>query len=234
MDPKHNGEHPMKRQRGRGRKPGGGGGYHNNQGGGGHHPNRSIDSNGPETKVRGTASYINERYLQLARDAASSGDRVLSENYLQHADHYFRLWRSMQPAMPVQPPQQHFNEGADYNGDEERVAEEGADSEEMEARAEGDEQPEGEYAQQEERQREGGGDRDGEGGRRRRGRNRNRFRPDGERNYESREGEERGENREPREQREPRRERQPREERESAGPEGFSSGPKPAFLRSSE
>ena len=93
----------MKRQRGRGRKPGGGGGgggnfqHHNN-----HQPNRALESNGPDTKVRGPASHVFERYLQLARDAASSGDRVLSENYLQHADHYFRLVRSMQPSAPPQ------------------------------------------------------------------------------------------------------------------------------------
>ena len=85
----------MKRQRGRGRKPGGGHNHFNpNQ------PNRAMESNGPDIKVRGPAAHIFERYLQLARDAASSGNRVLSENYLQHADHYFRLVRQMQPAMP--------------------------------------------------------------------------------------------------------------------------------------
>jgi len=85
----------MKRQRGRGRRPGGGGGG----GGGQHHqhqhPNRAMESSGPEIKVRGPASHIYERYLQLSRDAAGAGDRVLSENYAQHADHYFRLVRSM-------------------------------------------------------------------------------------------------------------------------------------------
>lgn len=226
----------MKRQRGRGRKPGGGGGnYHHNQGGG--HPNRQMESNGPETKVRGPASHINERYLQLARDAASAGDRVLSENYLQHADHYFRLWRSMQPAIPVQQQQNFSDGGAEFEGDDGGPESEGV--EESEARAEGDEQPDIDYPQQGDRQREGDGD--GEGGRRRRGRNRNRFRPEGEREggYEAREGEERGgrseggeprEAREPRE-REPRRERQPREDREAGSREGFSDGPKPAFLR---
>ena len=92
----HNGYNNMKRQRGRGRRPGGGGGGQHHQSGGGH-PNRTMESSGPEVKVRGPASVIYERYLQLSRDAASSGDRVLSENYAQHADHYFRLVRSMQP-----------------------------------------------------------------------------------------------------------------------------------------
>ena len=32
-----------------------------------------------------------------ARDAATGGDRVLAENYLQHAEHYFRVLRAVQP-----------------------------------------------------------------------------------------------------------------------------------------
>lgn len=89
----------MKRQRGRNRKPGGGSG-----GGQGHgnNPNRAFDSNGPEgLKVRGNAQHVYERYQQLARDAAAAGDRVLAENFLQHAEHYFRLIRAMQPQRPV-------------------------------------------------------------------------------------------------------------------------------------
>lgn len=52
---------------------------------------RSYESNGPDVKVRGTAQHVAEKYLQLARDAQSSGDPVMAENYLQHAEHYFRL-----------------------------------------------------------------------------------------------------------------------------------------------
>jgi hypothetical protein len=36
-----------------------------------------------------------EKYLQLARDAGTAGDRVAAENFLQHADHYFRVVSSM-------------------------------------------------------------------------------------------------------------------------------------------
>ncbi len=50
-----------------------------------------YESNGPDVKIRGTASHIAEKYLQLARDAQSSGDPVAAENYYQHAEHYFRL-----------------------------------------------------------------------------------------------------------------------------------------------
>ena len=37
---------------------------------------RSYESNGPDVKIRGTALHIAEKYVQLARDAQSSGDRV--------------------------------------------------------------------------------------------------------------------------------------------------------------
>jgi hypothetical protein len=53
--------------------------------------NRSFESNGPEVKVRGSASQICDKYLTLARDASSAGDRVRAESLLQHAEHYYRL-----------------------------------------------------------------------------------------------------------------------------------------------
>jgi hypothetical protein len=52
---------------------------------------RSFESNGPDVKVRGTPAHVAEKYIQLARDAQSSGDHVLAENYLQHAEHYNRI-----------------------------------------------------------------------------------------------------------------------------------------------
>jgi hypothetical protein len=52
---------------------------------------RSFESNGPDVKIRGTAQHVAEKYLQLARDAQSSGDIVMAESLLQHAEHYFRL-----------------------------------------------------------------------------------------------------------------------------------------------
>lgn len=58
---------------------------------------RSFESNGPDVKVRGNAAHIAEKYLQLARDAQSSGDGVMAENYLQHAEHYFRIVAAAQP-----------------------------------------------------------------------------------------------------------------------------------------
>lgn len=52
---------------------------------------RSYESNGPDVKVRGTAQHVAEKYTQLARDAHVSGDPVMAESYLQHAEHYYRL-----------------------------------------------------------------------------------------------------------------------------------------------
>lgn len=52
---------------------------------------RNYDSNGPDIRVRGNAAHVAEKYMQLARDANSSGDSVAAENFLQHAEHYFRI-----------------------------------------------------------------------------------------------------------------------------------------------
>ena len=57
----------------------------------GQHRSHSIDSNGPHVKVRGNANQIFEKYLSLARDATTAGDRITAENYFQHAEHYYRV-----------------------------------------------------------------------------------------------------------------------------------------------
>lgn len=53
--------------------------------------NRVFDSSGPEGKVRGTPQQIIDKYNQLARDAQLANDRVATENFQQHAEHYQRL-----------------------------------------------------------------------------------------------------------------------------------------------
>jgi hypothetical protein len=71
-----------------------------NNNGGRKHVNplsRNYESNGPDVKVRGNAAHVAEKYLQLARDAQASGDSVMAENYLQHAEHYFRIVSAAQP-----------------------------------------------------------------------------------------------------------------------------------------
>jgi hypothetical protein len=63
-------------------------------------PNRhqNYDSNGPEVRIRGNAYQVYDKYQALARDAQSAGDRVKAENYLQHAEHYYRIILSIQEA----------------------------------------------------------------------------------------------------------------------------------------
>ncbi len=67
---------------------------------------RVFESNGPDIKIRGTASHVAEKYVQLARDARSSGDPVAAENYYQHAEHYFRLIAAAQEQLRQNQPQQ--------------------------------------------------------------------------------------------------------------------------------
>src|SRR6202008_2499812 len=74
---------------------------------------RSYESNGPDVKVRGTAAHVADKYMTLARDAQSSGDTVAAENYLQHAEHYYRIVMAAQAQFQQSQPQ--FREGADDN-----------------------------------------------------------------------------------------------------------------------
>ncbi len=79
---------PQNAKRGRGRGRRGNGNNHHN-----HVPNRntSYESNGPDVKLRGNAQQLHEKYMGLAHDAASAGERISAEAYTQFADHYFRL-----------------------------------------------------------------------------------------------------------------------------------------------
>ena len=56
-----------------------------------HSRSQNFESNGPEVKVRGNAQQVVEKYLALARDATSAGDRITAESYFQHAEHYYRV-----------------------------------------------------------------------------------------------------------------------------------------------
>jgi hypothetical protein len=80
---------------------------------------RVFESNGPDIKIRGTASHVAEKYVQLARDARSSGDPVAAENYYQHAEHYFRLIAAAQEQFRQNQPQPRpDNEMAPEEGDD--------------------------------------------------------------------------------------------------------------------
>src|SRR5205085_2601276 len=52
---------------------------------------QTLDSTGPNIKIRGNPHQIFERYGALAREVATSGDRVAAENLYQHAEHYLRV-----------------------------------------------------------------------------------------------------------------------------------------------
>src|ERR1700722_10243858 len=81
---------------------------------------RVFESNGPDIKIRGTASHVAEKYVQLARDARSSGDPVAAENYYQHAEHYFRLIAAAQEQFRQNQPQPRTeNEMPSEEGDDE-------------------------------------------------------------------------------------------------------------------
>lgn len=60
-----------------------------------------FDSNGPDARIRGTAWQVTEKYEALAKDAETSGNYVLAENYRQHAEHYQRIINSFENETPV-------------------------------------------------------------------------------------------------------------------------------------
>ncbi|MBZ9726649.1 DUF4167 domain-containing protein [Mesorhizobium sp. CO1-1-11] len=112
-----------RRMRGRNNNGGGGGNNNNNNNNNNRKgPNpltRNYESNGPDVKIRGSAQQIAEKYATLARDSHSSGDRVMAENYLQHAEHYNRIIAAAQAQMPIQNVQQARDE-FDEDGDDDR------------------------------------------------------------------------------------------------------------------
>lgn len=142
---------------------------------------RNFESNGPDVKVRGNAAHIAEKYLQLARDAQSSGDSVMAENYLQHAEHYFRIVSSAQQAQNGQRPEGQSDD--DFDDDmpdmNSRFASPQPPQQQF-VQAEGDEQVEGEQPRQQQNEQRGEGERPQRGDRRDRQRGRERFRPEGE------------------------------------------------------
>ncbi|MDC1001544.1 DUF4167 domain-containing protein [Alphaproteobacteria bacterium] len=97
-----------KRGRGRGRR-GNTSGNHN------HVPNRntSYESNGPDVKLRGNAQQLHEKYMALAHDAATSGERISAEAYTQFADHYFRLHQAAVGVAETKRQQEQANAAVD-------------------------------------------------------------------------------------------------------------------------
>ena len=101
---------------------------------------RSFESNGPDVKIRGTPSHIAEKYVSLARDALASGDPVLAENYLQHAEHYNRI------IMTFREQQAPHGEGINGSGNGRHRMNDQADGDEGQA-VDGDDVPPGQEPQ---------------------------------------------------------------------------------------
>jgi len=81
--------------------------------------NQTFDSNGPDVRIRGNASQVYEKYLNLARDATASGDRVLAESYYQHAEHYYRILAAFQESQGGENRNQPFQgSGRDWDQDD--------------------------------------------------------------------------------------------------------------------
>ena len=102
------------RRRGRGNNRGG-------QGGGGGNQGNRIDS-----RARGNAPQMLEKYRKLAHDASLNGDRVQTEYYLQFADHYFRVIADMRTQKDEPRPRREereqnsatYDDGYDYDDTE--------------------------------------------------------------------------------------------------------------------
>ena len=112
---------PNRRSRNRGH----GGGQNSGQGGqnngarrGASNRNQIFDSNGPDVRIRGTAHQVCEKYLTLAKDATASGDIVLAESYLQHAEHYQRIINSWGEEFQSAPRAQGYVPEGNHNGDD--------------------------------------------------------------------------------------------------------------------
>lgn len=85
--------------------------------------NRQLESNGPESKVRGTALQLYERYKTSAREVQSS-DRILAESFLQYAEHYYRLaaeYGAFDHEQPRRDEEVHLPEDQDHDAQDGRA-----------------------------------------------------------------------------------------------------------------
>ena len=100
------------------------------RGNGKRHPsaskNQTVESSGPEGKVRGTAQQVYDKYVTLARDALTAGDRVAAETFAQFADHYYRQILGSRdderPAQVTQDSDSGQNAGNQRSGSEQQVS----------------------------------------------------------------------------------------------------------------
>jgi hypothetical protein len=94
-------------------------GRNSNRGPGGGNQGNRIDS-----RARGNAPQMLEKYKKLAHDASLNGDRVQTEYYLQFADHYFRVMADIKAQKDEQQPRgRRDDRDQDEDGDDENEAE---------------------------------------------------------------------------------------------------------------
>ena len=60
----------------------------------GNNGNLNFNRNGSMNNIHNVEKAM-QKYLLMAKDAQSSGDPVLAQNYLQHADHYLRRYNEL-------------------------------------------------------------------------------------------------------------------------------------------
>lgn len=101
----------------------------NRRQGGGINKNSNFDSNGPEGRVRGNAHQVYEKYINLARDATSSGDRILAESFYQFAEHYYRIANDSMDPHPARRRQD--GDDSSYDGEDDGDSYEGDQSEQQ-------------------------------------------------------------------------------------------------------
>jgi len=97
---------------------------------------RNYESNGPDVKIRGNAQVIADKYATLARDALSSGDNVMAENYLQHAEHYNRIIMAAQAQMQAQREERGQSDDQDGDNSGDNNADNGPDDDDGRERQE--------------------------------------------------------------------------------------------------
>ena len=96
--------------------------------GNGHKSNGDF-SNGPSFKRRHpgknnqNAAKLVEKYNDLAREALSNGDKILSENYLQHSEHFSRILMSKESSR-INSENPKYNNSSDEVQNESVVKEE--------------------------------------------------------------------------------------------------------------
>jgi hypothetical protein len=82
-------------------------------------PGSPNNGNRLDSRARGNAAQLLEKYKTLARDAQMQGDRVNTEYYLQFADHYFRVLNETRARFEEQQqrrPRDDYRDG--YEGDD--------------------------------------------------------------------------------------------------------------------